>query len=61
MENDNNSKNTNENRKNHIPHDHNYCYNNYTFYPNDDPSHCDNKWYDALSPYWTGGMVWGGA
>jgi hypothetical protein len=60
-ENDNNSENTNENRKNHIPHDRSYCYNNYTFYPNDAPSHCDDNWYDALSPYWTGGMVWGGA
>jgi hypothetical protein len=30
-ENDNNSKNTNENRKHQIPHDRNYGYNNYTF------------------------------
>jgi hypothetical protein len=31
------------------------------FYPIDDPSCQDNTWYDAISPYWTGGMVWGGA
>jgi hypothetical protein len=31
------------------------------FYPIDDPSCQDTTWYDAISPYWTGGMVWGGA
>jgi hypothetical protein len=35
-------------------------YNN-DFYPIDDPSCHDNTWYDAISPYWTGGMVWNGA
>jgi hypothetical protein len=35
-------------------------YDNY-FHPIDDPSCQDNTWYDAISPYWTGGMVWGGA
>jgi hypothetical protein len=33
----------------------------YEFYPSDDPSYQNNDWYDAISPYWTGGMVWGGA
>jgi hypothetical protein len=28
-------------------------------YPIDDPSCLDITWYDAISPYWTGGMVWG--
>jgi hypothetical protein len=27
----------------------------------DDPSCQDNTWYDAISPYWTGGMIWDGA
>jgi hypothetical protein len=27
----------------------------------DDPSCQDTKWYDAISPCWTGGMVWNGA
>jgi hypothetical protein len=31
------------------------------FYPIDDPSCRDITWYDAISPYWTGGMVWDGA
>jgi hypothetical protein len=31
------------------------------FHPIDDPSYQDNTWYDAISPYWTGGMVWNGA
>jgi hypothetical protein len=31
------------------------------FYPIDDPSCQDNTWYDAISPYWTGGMIWKGA
>jgi hypothetical protein len=33
----------------------------YNFYPMDDPSCQDNTWYDAISPYWTGGMIWDGA
>jgi hypothetical protein len=31
------------------------------FHPSDDPSCQDNTWYDAISPYWTGGMIWDGA
>jgi hypothetical protein len=27
------------------------------FHPMDNPSCHDNTWYDAISPYWTGGMV----
>jgi hypothetical protein len=27
----------------------------------DDPSCQDNTCYDAISPYWTGGMIWDGA
>ncbi|OEU10829.1 hypothetical protein FRACYDRAFT_246701 [Fragilariopsis cylindrus CCMP1102] len=30
-------------------------------YPIDDPSCQDISWYDAISPYWTGGMIWDGA
>ncbi|OEU23519.1 hypothetical protein FRACYDRAFT_233689 [Fragilariopsis cylindrus CCMP1102] len=30
-------------------------------YPIDDPSCQDITWYDAISPYWTGGMIWDGA
>ena len=32
-----------------------------SFYPIDDPSYQDITWYDAISPYWTGGMVWNSA
>jgi hypothetical protein len=31
------------------------------FYPMDDPSCCNRTWYDAICPYWTGGMIWDGA
>jgi hypothetical protein len=31
------------------------------FHLMDDPSCQDNTWYDAISPYWTGGMIWDGA
>jgi hypothetical protein len=31
------------------------------FHPMDDPSCQDNTWYDSISPYWTGGMIWDGA
>jgi hypothetical protein len=32
-----------------------------TFCAINGPSCHDNTWYDAVSPYWTGGMVWNGA
>ena len=32
-----------------------------SFYPIDDPSYLDVTWYDAISPYWTGGMIWNSA
>jgi hypothetical protein len=35
------------------------CDNN--FHPIDDPSCQDNTWYDAISPYWSGGFIWDGA
>jgi hypothetical protein len=31
------------------------------FHPIDDPSCQGISWYDSISPYWTGGMVWGSA
>ncbi|OEU07508.1 hypothetical protein FRACYDRAFT_250929 [Fragilariopsis cylindrus CCMP1102] len=31
------------------------------FYPIDDPSYQNITWYDAISPYWTGDMVWNSA
>jgi hypothetical protein len=31
---------------------------NNLFHPMDDPSCQDITWYDAISPYWTGGMIW---
>ena len=31
------------------------------FHPYNDASHYDISWYDAVSPYWTGGMIWKGA
>jgi hypothetical protein len=34
---------------------------NWTFHPSNDQSYHDHSWYDVISPYWTGGMVWGGA
>jgi hypothetical protein len=30
------------------------------FHPMDDPSCCNHTWYDAICPYWTGGMIWDG-
>jgi hypothetical protein len=33
----------------------------FDFHPMDNPSCQDNTWYDAISPYWTGGMIWDGA
>jgi hypothetical protein len=38
-----------------------HAYDKYVFHPSNDPSYQDNSWYDAISPYWTGGMVWRGA
>jgi hypothetical protein len=35
------------------------CNNN--FHPMDDTSCQANTWYDSISPYWTGGMIWDGA
>jgi hypothetical protein len=32
-----------------------------SFHPIDDPSCQDISWYDSISPYWTGGMIWDGA
>jgi hypothetical protein len=37
------------------------AYHDCTFNPTDDASYTDISWYDAVSPYWNGGMVWGGA
>jgi hypothetical protein len=34
-------------------------YNN-NFHPIDDPSCQDTSWYDAISPYWSGGSIWDG-
>jgi hypothetical protein len=51
---------TNQNRKYALPKDP-YVYNEYIFHPYDDPSYQNDSWYDAISPYWTGGMVWRGA
>jgi hypothetical protein len=31
------------------------------FHPIDDPSCQDHTWYDAVCPYWTGGMIWDSA
>jgi hypothetical protein len=31
------------------------------FRPMDDPSCQDHTWYDAICPYWTGGMIWDSA
>jgi hypothetical protein len=31
------------------------------FHPIDDPSCQDHTWYDAVCPYWTGGMIWNSA
>jgi hypothetical protein len=52
---------TNQNSNVDPDHSYNYFANNHTFYPYNDPSHDDISWYDAISPYWTGGMVWSGA
>jgi hypothetical protein len=59
--NDNKSNNHTGTTKNPEFDDHDSLYNEYTFHPSNDHSHYDDKWYDAISPYWTGGMVWGGA
>jgi hypothetical protein len=33
----------------------------HTFHPFNDNSHCGISCYDAISPYWTEGMIWNGA
>jgi hypothetical protein len=33
----------------------------YVFHPSNNASCHDNSWYDDVSPYWIGGMVWDGA
>jgi hypothetical protein len=53
----NNNQNTSENPKS-TPTTSDY---DSTYHPIDDPSCHDDRWYDAITPYWTGGMVWGGA
>jgi hypothetical protein len=35
-------------------------YDDYTFCPNDDTSCHNYTWYDAIFPYWMGGMIWTG-
>jgi hypothetical protein len=59
------SNSTRQNRKitckQDFPPQPSYDYDNYVFHSIDDPSYHDNSWYDAISPYWTGGMVWNGA
>jgi hypothetical protein len=55
----NNNQGTNESRKSTPVN--NTVENTYDFNTFDDMSCQDNEWYDAISPYWTGGMVWGGA
>jgi hypothetical protein len=40
---------------------HNIKSNTILFHPMDDPSCQDITWYDAISPYLTGGMVWSSA
>jgi hypothetical protein len=59
------SKNDNKNKRHHkqLHHDtstspHKIESNTILFHPMDDPSCQDITWYDAISPYWTGGMVW---
>jgi hypothetical protein len=67
--NNNNDKSTNDsthrNSKNackqNFPSPDPCAHDNYVFYSSDDPSYHDISWYDAISPYWTGGMVWNGA
>jgi hypothetical protein len=56
-----NKKVTNESRKSKPNTATNTIDNEYIFYSFDDPSRLNITWYDAISPYWTGGMVWGGA
>jgi hypothetical protein len=41
--------------------DDNYSKYVHTFHPFNDISHYDISWYDAISPYWTEGMIWNGA
>jgi hypothetical protein len=58
QKNNNRRKGTDQNRNNtDIPSE----YREYVYHPINDPSCHDNRWYDAISPYWTGGMVWDGA
>jgi hypothetical protein len=58
--NDDSPDKTDDNNKS-LPYSHyEELYSN-TFHPIDDPSCQDTTWYDAISPYWTGGMVWKGA
>jgi hypothetical protein len=55
----NSNHNTNENPNNIPPNSTPYA--EYIFHPSNDTSCQRDEWYDAISPYWTGGMVWSGA
>jgi hypothetical protein len=62
--NDNNNhkcKGTNENPRHNTDYIEDYISKDHTFHTIDDASHHDISWYDAISPYWTGGMIWDGA
>jgi hypothetical protein len=55
------SKNGNNTPRHDPNHVQNYSDALHTFHPLNDISHCDISWYDAISPYWTEGMIWNGA
>jgi hypothetical protein len=57
------SKNDNTKTRPAVDSNHDNDYSNYThtFHTSNDYSHCDISWYDAISPYWTEGMIWNGA
>ena len=55
------AKNDNNNPRHDPNHVQNYSDATHTFHPLNDVSHYDISWYDAISPYWTEGMIWNGA
>jgi hypothetical protein len=54
---DNSTNKDNNDNSNSLPYSHYMELYNNNFHPIDDPSCQDTAWYDAISPYWTGGMV----
>jgi hypothetical protein len=58
-----NSKNdkTQNKSKNDTHNIYDCCTSDHSFHPFNDASHYNMSWYNAISPHWTGGLIWNGA